>query len=264
MPTALPIPEDRIPSPKGGGTVVHPGAVTQFAVLDALMGGVYTSGIPISDVLRGGDTGIGCCDRLGGEVLIVDGEAFECTVDAEPRRMRSDETVPFVDVCSFGASTDERLDGVSLAGLTAAVEGRLVSRNLFHAVRVDGVVARVRTRVTAPQEASRPLADVAAEQVETVTRDRSGVIVGFWMPSIYQGISVAGLHLHFLSEDRRVGGHVLDVDIDRAVLRVSAFAQFSLRLPVDDVFLGTELTHGDDHRIAVIEGGAPRSRENDG
>lgn len=107
------------------------------------------------------------------------------------------------------------------------------------------------------------MADVAAEQVETVTRDRSGVIVGFWMPRIYQGISVAGLHVHFLSEDRLIGGHVLDVDIDRAVLRVSAFAQFSLRLPLDEEFLATELTHGEDHRITAIEGGAPGSPQND-
>ncbi|MBT9605711.1 acetolactate decarboxylase [Microbacterium sp.] len=253
-----------IPLSSDGRKTVNSGAVTQFAVLDALMGGMYTAGIPVSEVHSWGDTGIGCCDRLGGEVLLVDGEAFECTVDAAPRLLREDETLPFVDVCSFGQSEGEHLEGLDLGGLTAAVEDRLVSRNLFHAVRVDGVVRRVRTRVTARQEAPfRPLVDVAAEQVETVTHDRSGVIVGFWMPRIYQGISVAGLHVHFLSEDRLIGGHVLDVDIDRAVLRVSAFAQFSLRLPLDEEFLATELTHGEDHRITAIEGGAPGSRQND-
>lgn len=243
-------------------TDVHPGVVTQFAVLDALLGGMYMSGIPVSEAMRWGDTGIGCCERLGGEVLIVDGEAFECTVDAAPRRMREHETVPFIDVCTFGDTEGVQLADVGLAELTATVEDRLVSRNLFHAVRIDGVVARVRSRVTARQGTPRPLAEVAAEQVETVTLDRSGVIVGFWMPRIYQGISVAGLHLHFLSDDRSVGGHVLDVDIERAALRISAFAQFSLRLPVDDEFLSTELTHGEDGSITSIEGGAPSSSHN--
>jgi len=238
--------------------------VTQFAVLDALLDGIYSSGAVVSDVLRWGDTGIGCCEGLGGEVLVIDGEAFECTVDRAPRRMRDDEMLPFVDVCTFGEPAGEPVAGVDLDGLTAAVEARLLSRNLFHAVRIDGVMARVRTRVTARQEPPlRPLAEVAAEQVETETARRAGTIVGFWMPRVYQGVTVAGLHLHFLSEDRRVGGHVLDVTIDDALLSVSAFAHFSLRLPLDEDFLSRELSHGEDHRITAIEGGAGRSSVND-
>lgn len=244
-------------SPTERSTPLRSGAVTQFAVLDALMTGVYSSGVAVSDLLRWGDTGIGCCEGLGGEVLLLDGEAFECTVEAPPRRMKDDETLPFVDVCDFGDVAGEPLSNADLGALTAAVEERLVSRNLFHAVRIDGAMARVRTRVTAREAASgRPLAEVAAGQVETDTIARAGVLVGFWMPSIYQGITVAGVHLHFLSADRGVGGHVLDVVVDTAVLRVCAFAQFSLHLPRDRDFLATELTHGEDHRISAIEGGA--------
>ncbi|WP_036325451.1 acetolactate decarboxylase [Microbacterium sp. B19] len=239
------------------------GAVTQFAVLDALMEGVYSSGVPISEVRRWGDTGVGCCEGLGGEVILLDGEAFECTADAVPRRMRDDEAVPFVDVCFFGEKAAEVLGRLDLDGVTAEVEGRLLSRNLFHAVRIEGVFSRVRTRVTRRQEEPRPLGEVAAEQVETESADQSGVMIGFWMPRIYQGITVAGLHLHYLSDDRRVGGHVLDVAIDRATVRISAFSEFSLRLPRDEDFLSTELTHGEDHRITAIEGGARRSSGND-
>ncbi|WP_292894159.1 acetolactate decarboxylase [Microbacterium sp.] len=238
--------------------------MTQFAVLDALLGGVYSSGVSVSEMLGWGDTGIGCCEGLGGEVLVIDGEAFECTAGAPPRRMRADETLPFVDVCTLGDSPGEALRGVDLAGLTAAVEARLRSRNLFHAVRIDGAMARVRTRVTARQEPPlRPLAEVAAEQIETEVSGVAGVVVGFWMPRIYQGITVAALHLHFLSDDRQVGGHVLDVTVDDALLRVSAFAQFALRLPLDADFLSHELSHGEDHRITAIEGGEPRSSPND-
>lgn len=245
-------------------TSVQPGAVTQFAVLDALLTGVYSAGIPVEEVHRLGDFGVGCCEGLGGEVVIVDGAAFECTADGPPRPMVLTENLPFVDVCRFGEVDGTGVEALDLDALTAAVEDRLVSRNLFHAVRLDGVVTRVRTRVTRPQEGRhRPLADVAAEQIETVTLDRAGVVVGFWMPRIYQGISVAGLHLHFLSDDRLVGGHVLDIEISEAVLRLSAFAQISLRLPLDEEFLSTELTHGEDRRIVAIEGGAHHHAENE-
>lgn len=65
-----------------------------------------------------------------------------------------------------------------------------------------------------------------------------------------------GLHLHFLAEDRASGGHVLDVVVRSGELRLAAYAGFELRLPTDERFLRTELTHDDDHRIQAAEGGA--------
>jgi alpha-acetolactate decarboxylase len=66
------------------------------------------------------------------------------------------------------------------------------------------------------------LAEVTSHQVETVARDIRGTVVGFWTPAIYQGIAVAGLHLHFLSEDRSIGGHLLDLAAHSGDLYVAA------------------------------------------
>ncbi|WP_295838424.1 acetolactate decarboxylase [uncultured Microbacterium sp.] len=237
--------------------------MTQFAVLDALLDGVYSQGVSAAEARTFGDIGVGCCEGLGGEVVIVDGSIFECTADGPPRPMTDDETLPFVDVCALGDPVAEPVAAGDLAALRGEIERRLLSRNLFHAVRVDGVLERVRTRVTRRQKPPyRPLADVAAEQIETQSEDVAGVLVGFWMPQIYQGVTVAGLHLHFLSADRSIGGHVLDVVVEEGALRMTAFRAFHLRLPDDEDFLERELTHDDDHRIVAVENGragpAPR------
>jgi acetolactate decarboxylase len=231
--------------------------VTQFAVLDALLAGAYESGITVGAVRELGDFGIGCCDHLGGEVLILDGEVYECTVDEAPDRMRDAQVLPFVDVCRFPSAAPAALAGEDLAGFTDRVEAELVSRNLFHAVRVDGSFTSIRVRITPRQHHPfRPLAEVTSRQIETVLEGARGTLVGFWSPVIYQGITVAGLHMHFLADDRSVGGHVLDLTIGEAQLRLAAYSRFDLRLPADDVFLRTELTHGEDHRIVTVEGGA--------
>jgi acetolactate decarboxylase len=230
--------------------------VTQFAVLDALLAGAYESGISVAAVRGLGDFGIGCCEHLGGEVVIVDGEVFECTVDGPPERMPEGHILPFVDVCSFHEVDSRPIVDESLEAFTARVEAGLVSRNLFHAVRVDGEFASVKVRATRRQSHPyRPLAEVTADQIETVIDGCVGTLVGFWAPAIYQGITVAGLHLHFLAEDRSVGGHVLDVTIGSAALALAAYARFDLHLPTDDHFLRTELTHNEDHRIVTVEGG---------
>ena len=63
---------------------IHDSPVTQFAVLDALLAGAYESGITAGAVRALGDVGIGCCDHLGGEVIVLGGQVFECTVGAPP------------------------------------------------------------------------------------------------------------------------------------------------------------------------------------
>ena len=122
---------------------------------------------------------------------------------------------------------------------------------------MDGLYTAVRIRVTPRQEHPfRPLADVTSGQIETVLDDARGTLVGFWAPAIYQGITVAGLHVHFIADDRSVGGHVLDVTIGKAEMKLVPYARFNLRLPTDEQFLRTELTHSEDHRIVTVEGGA--------
>jgi acetolactate decarboxylase len=76
-----------------------------------------------------------------------------------------------------------------------------------------------------------------------------------------QSIAIAGLHRHFLSEDRSIGGHVLDLSSRSGDLHVAAFARFDLHLPTDDLFLRTELTHAEDHRIVTVEGAVAVSPE---
>jgi acetolactate decarboxylase len=65
-------------------------AVTQFAVIDALLAGAYESGLRVAEARSSGDFGLGCVDHLGGEVVILDGEAIACTLDGPPVAMDED------------------------------------------------------------------------------------------------------------------------------------------------------------------------------
>jgi hypothetical protein len=53
------------------------------------------------------------------------------------------------------------------------------------------------------------LVAAAAQQSEFRLHDVTSTLTGFWSPGCLQTILVAGYHMHFLSEDRKSGGHLL-------------------------------------------------------
>ena len=53
-------------------------------------------------------------------------------------------------------------------------------------------------------------------------------------PEIFHGVSVAGYHLHFISDDHTFGGHVMDFVITEGIVEVGAIDQLDQRFPVQD------------------------------
>ena len=47
-------------------------------------------------------------------------------------------------------------------------------------------------------------------------------------------MSVAGYHLHFISDDPTFGGHVMDFVITEGIVEVGAIDQLDQRFPVQD------------------------------
>ena len=88
--------------------------------------------------------------------------------------------------------------------------------NLFYAVRIDGQFAQVKTRSVPRQEKPYPpLDEVARTQPVFHLKDVRGTLAGFRFPDFARGLNVPGFHLHFLTEDRKAGGHVLDLVLER-------------------------------------------------
>src|SRR5688500_3037363 len=173
------------PSPVPGA------AVTQFAVIDALLAGAYESGLRVAEARSSVDIGHGFVDHLGREVVNLNREELACMLVRPPAALDDHDILPFAIVCRFPDVPRVGLGEQDFAGFAESVEGALTSRNLFHAVRFDGVLSEVRVRVTPRQHHPFPrLAEVTSQQFETVARDIRGTVVGFWTPAIYQGIAV--------------------------------------------------------------------------
>ena len=76
-----------------------------------------------------------------------------------------------------------------------------------------------------------PLVQVAAQQPEFERRDVTGTLVGFWTPEYAGRLNVPGYHLHFLSDDRKFGGHLLECTGSNLRLEIQRRGVYQLALP---------------------------------
>jgi acetolactate decarboxylase len=127
------------------------------------------------------------------------------------------------------------------------------SGNIFYAIRLDGSFKSARTRAVNPPELGTRLIDAAKAQSEFTFADIEGTLVGLWSPGFTSAFSVPGYHLHFLSADRKHGGHLLDVTADALRLRIEALTDFHLALPESEAFLKADLSKNTAEELAYAE-----------
>lgn len=209
--------------------------ITQAGTIDALLAGNYDGAMPLAELLRHGDFGIGTFDRLDGEMVVLDGVIYQVRGTGRVSLADMTGSTPFAAACFFQGKTSlGPLGPLDLDHLKAAIDSACPAGNVPLAIRVDGRFARIRTRsVPAQQRPYRPLAEVTKTQSEFEAYDVSGTLLGFRMPAFVKGINMSGYHLHFISDDRSFGGHVLGLELSSGSARIGEIRNLVVVLPID-------------------------------
>lgn len=228
----------------------------QVSTIDALLQGVYDGVAPIDDLALHGDFGLGCFDALDGEMIGLDGVWYQVPADGRVRTVRGDVTVPFAAVTFFEPDITLPLAGpVNLTGCEAGLDAAMPSENLFYAIRIDGTFASVTARSEPAQEKPyRPLADVIEEEEEVFHLENvTGTVAGFRTPVLAQGVNIPGYHLHFITDDRTAGGHILDFSLRNGTAAIDVTPEFLMRLPTEGDFCGVDLTLDQQEALESVE-----------
>lgn len=217
----------------GCQTVPVTDTVTQYSTIDALLAGAYDGVAPCRDMLQYGDLGIGTFDKLDGEMIILDGVVYQALASGQVRRVEPSLTTPFASICSFEADTHLTLDSsTSFDLLKAKMDQAVPNPNVFLAIKLHGHFKTMKVRSVPAQKKPYPaLADVVETQSIFDLEDVTGSIVGFRSPPFVKGINVPGYHLHFLSDDKTQGGHILDFDMSQAECEMDVLDRFFMILP---------------------------------
>jgi acetolactate decarboxylase len=220
-----------------------PKLLQQFSIVDALVAGLFDGVFSVEEVGSAGSFGLGCGDHMDGELVVLDGVFRLFHGDGTVSVLDPAEQVAFAEVVDFAAESSELVEAVgSLPELEAEVLRRVVSANIFHAVRFDAHFAAISLREAKRQtKPYLPLAEAVHDQREVVLTDVTGTLLGFLAPGVFQGVTVAGAHFHFISADGEFGGHVLGLATATGDLSVESYYGVSVQLPGSPEFLAAEL-----------------------
>ncbi len=229
--------------------------LTQISTIDALLVGAYDGQMTLAELSRHGNFGLGTFNSLDGEMIALDGEIWQAKSDGTLHRPAPSETTPFAALVNFDADQTTSLkDSLSDEALQAKIDELAPNQNLFLAVRADGNFPHMKVRIIPRQNKPYPpLTEAAKVQPVYEYSNVIGTVVGFRCPAFVKGINVPSYHLHFISNDRKLGGHVLDFTMDSAELSLDSCNRFNLILPDAEHFGSLDLTQDRSHELEKVE-----------
>ena len=215
----------------------------QVSTTGALVEGVYKGAVTVRELRKHGDFGLGTFEGLDGEMVVVDGSFYQVQSDGRITEPADAAPVPFAVVTTFRPLRRVPITAfASFEALTGQFDAHRRSDNLFFAVRLDGRFAEIHTRVACKVEAGVPLDQATAHQAEFRMKEVTGSIVGFWSPPYARSLNVAGWHLHFLTDDRKGGGHLLGCGGRGLEAKLQELDDLRLAIPETAQFLHADLT----------------------
>jgi len=239
-----------------GCSTVKKNTVTQASTINALLAGVYDGQISCRNLLKYGDFGLGTFDRLEGEMLVLNNTVYQIKADGKVYTPDVDIKTPFAAVCQFSSDKSFGIEkGMNFEAVEKLINKHAPDQNVFYAIKITGKFAKMETRsVPAQQKPYVPLAEVTKNQPQFYMNNVSGTIVGFRCPLYVKGINVPGYHLHFITDDRMQGGHILSFETTSGKCELDLCNQFFLILPKDkEAFANVDLSKDRSDELKKVE-----------
>jgi acetolactate decarboxylase len=224
--------------------ILQPQTGFQVSTLAALNAGVYQGSATVAQLKQHGDFGLGTFDGLDGEMVVLNGSVYQVKADGVADVVADNVKTPFYTVTSFRKERSLSLTGqMTYQAMQQQIDRQLPSLNLPYAMRIQGTFPELKVRSVPKQiPPYRSLNDVVKQQQRIFElRNVRGTLVGFRLPQYLNGVNVGGYHFHFVTNDRRAGGHVIDGKFVNPIADLDTLRGWEMVLPDNSAFAEASL-----------------------
>ncbi|MBW1605078.1 acetolactate decarboxylase [Lactobacillus sp. Sy-1] len=226
----------------------------QHGTLALLVPGLFDGTIKMDDFMKHGDTGIGTGEGLDGELIVVDGTPYQIDGSGNVNELDSSFTLPFGNLHFADYKPFKQLSDLDFAKFPETILSAGGLENVFFSVKLHGTFKTMKTRSVYKQSKPYPtLAQCASKQHVFDGEDKSGTVIAYYAPQLFNGAAVGGFHSHFLADDHSQGGHILDFTGFTGDVELQVFDNLDQSLPTNNAEFKNHDFSKDDIEAAIKE-----------
>lgn len=227
----------------------------QASLYSSFLEGNYVFTIPAKYLKNSSNFGLGASIGLSNEMILLDGtiylaSAYNTHVLEEDKLSLG---ICYAKTCQFNDKTSHVYEITDCPSYEEFIkksvqEQRNISSPLyrgdkyFYAVKIEGefnsITIRTFRKLKRPFRSFEEVCEESAVKKDYTSIN--GTLVGFYSPSNFNQISDEGFHFHFISENKSIGGHVLDFSIKQAKMKANIIDKFEVKLPSASIYANPE------------------------
>lgn len=233
----------------------------QVSTLQALALGYTKPVVTVKELLEHGDIGLGTFENVDGEMIILDDICYQAKQDGGIVQSPDSTGVPFAVAGSLKDGKILKMDNMKdieaiKMELTLSIDLDF-SLNSIHIARIDGWFEKIHARAGAPYRSQHvSLKNILSKtQKDFCFEGLYGTLVCVYFPDYMDGINAAGWHMHFLSQDKKFGGHVFEAVMRSGECVLQKMDRIDIQLPNDAAFDTYSLKEASQDEIEEVEQG---------
>lgn len=189
------------------------GLFYHYSAWAAFVNKIYDGTLTAASLKQKGDIGLGSYNGLDGELIMLDNILYEALGDGTVIVVNDSTKIAYANATFF--KEDKELQWSTIQNydtLRAVLNRQIGSKNYFYAFKIHGTFKKMKLGGVPKQEKPYKLGlDVLIPNRPVFDKENiTGTMVGFFCPEFIGEINVAGYHLHFVSDDKKSAGHVME------------------------------------------------------
>ena len=216
-------------------------SIAQVALLQSLSQGYFGGTVTAGELRTLGDTGIGTFEGLNGEMIVLDGKVYQALGDGRVIVAPDKTIIPYATVTFFDKDIAVKLEDIKDKVALEKVLNDAVQQhgaNSFYMVKFPAEFSSILFRSEYGSQEPYPtlVEALKGKQTEFTEQNIKGTLVGLYCPSYMGELNSVGWHFHFLSDDKKKGGHILELSLKSATAYLDQTDKFTMILHDDKKF----------------------------
>ncbi|MEO6329236.1 MAG: acetolactate decarboxylase [Ginsengibacter sp.] len=210
------------------------GELYHYSLWAALVNKIYDGNLTVREAKTHGDTGLGTYNGIDGELIMLDGVLYQVPSSGAVKLADDSVDISYLNTTFFEKKFSFQIDKhTSYDSIRKEIELHFPSRNFFYAFKIHGEFDTLKLGSIQKQQKPYPqgLDSLIPNRPKFNHTNISGTMVGFYCPDFIGEINVAGFHLHFLSDDKKTGGHVMEFTGKNFKIEMNKLTTYCFVLP---------------------------------